>query len=53
MYFIVTFPLQNSDQKIIFRHFLALNVSKNGPNEQLWWAITVTFGPISKNKIPL
>ena len=30
-------------QKIIFGHVLALNVSKNGPNDQLWRAITRSF----------
>merc|ERR1712215_535481 len=30
-------------QKIIFSHVLALNVSKNGPNDQLWRAITRSF----------
>ena len=43
MYLIVTYQLIKSDQKIIFHHFLALNVSKNGPNDQLWWAITRSF----------
>ena len=30
-------------QKIIFIHVLALNVLKNGPNDQLWSAITRLF----------
>ena len=28
---------------MIFCHVLALNVSKNGPNDQLWRAITQSF----------
>ena len=30
-------------QKIIFGHVLALNVLKNGPNDQIWRAITRSF----------
>ena len=44
MYHIVTYQLKKIRiKKIIFRHFLALNVSKNGPNDRLWWAITRSF----------
>ena len=44
MYHIVTNQLKKIRiQKIIFRPFLALNVSKNGPNDRLWWAITRSF----------
>ena len=44
MYHIVTYQLKKIRiKKIIFRPFLALNVSKNGPNDRLWWAITRSF----------
>ena len=44
MYHIVTYQLKKIRiKKIIFRPFLALNVSKNGPNDRLWWAITRLF----------
>ena len=44
MYQLVTNQLKKIRiKKIIFRHFLALNVSKNGPNDRLWWAITRSF----------
>ena len=44
MYHIITYQLKkNRIKKIRFRLFLALSVSKNGPNDQFWWAITRSF----------
>ena len=44
MYHIVTYQLKKiGSKKLYFAIVLALNVSKNGPNDQLWWAITRSF----------
>ena len=44
MYLIVTYQLKRIwIKKIIFCPFLALNVSKKGPNDQFWWTITRSF----------